>query len=1449
MNHRINDTLLAAAQLPGAVPGLAALAFGRAPSVATAAAGKHLAFLPLEALELDLSDPEQCDFGDYVLIEQLGQGGMGVVYRAHQHSLDREVALKLLSAGPWASPDFIARFRREAQSAARLQHPNIVPIYEIGQHAELNFFAMALIRGESLAQRIERDGALPAREAARLVRVIAEALDYAHRLGILHLDLKPANVLVDEHGEPQVADFGLAKRLDESLASDSDEVSGTPSYMAPEQAMARSQRIGVATDIYGLGAILYELMTGRPPFLGATPRQTLEDVVTREVPAPRGIAPDIPADLEAVCLRCLAKDPQQRYLSARGLAEDLGRFLEGRPVSVRPLHLGQRLVRWSRREPRVALAAAGAVLSLLAGLFATSLQWQRAEAHADDARTHLWSARAQTAQAAMAQGDGFQGLRALVTNLGEMEAVGRHAEAAIERQRIGSVLANAPQLIDLIRLPDGEAASALALSPDGRRFAVASYGNGVPRTIRQYDLDRGEMLWETVTDNLTRGMPVAGMSPHGRLAYTPDGTRILSHVMQNAPFPAPTMSDGILLDAETGRVLSPPVLPEDHADFVYSDDGRFALQRSRQDLVLRFPQNGQLFRVDDWSPLGPRLPHSVDNGFEWLFAPDGSALLGSGDFLRLSLFEPATLAVRWTLQLPGAAPVRAWRFSPDGRWLAVGTTQGRIWLVDVRDGVSEELPSTPAATVRWLEFNSNGRTLAARAEDGTLAAWDVATRRPRMAAFRDPRLSDILRLRLVGETLLAAGGNAVHLLELAPPSPFGHEAVPAPTKLRNRRQVHSSAFDLHPGRGLLVIAGSDGQIGIWRMSHPPLRASRAAPLPAARLDFDGERLIAVDGRDVQLVDVDNGAARSPRLRHPQPVRLAERSADGRSLVTVAGRTLRVFDAASGALRGAPLLLPQVPIRAVLAAQSPRLLLTTLEYVDDQPHERLHQIDLETGAPAAVELRVAGPLRGLAIDPQARFLLHHRAGGPSTPHAIAVLALDGQPRCPALELDADHTPGLSTIDADGRAWTFASHRQRRGLLLHWDTATCAVLLRLPVQQASGPNAPEAWGSGVALNQLMPDALSLFSADGRRRDIQTGAAARVQREFALSADGRRAALATRNSVRLFDLEHGERLSAPLVVPIAGNDAIAKLAFAPDGSRLLARTLAGRWLVWNLPAADGSHAELALLTSTLDPSGADPALGDQEFNALRRFVLQRAPAETGAANSAADVLLLAALEDEAVDPRFLPLDLRAVVNASLHEGWPPAGETPGDAPTLALGPQHLNGVDWQVDGVVSLNGGAAASHFGPLLPVTEALSLPPAVLSRVHLLMRINVPMSPQAPPKVAARVLLTGSDGREHVLEVLTRKHIVPTGWNLEPILEPGARIAWLGIGSTALRSGYATSSDAEESVFAVTLDVPPDAGPLRALRLAVGDGPIEAPLIYAVTLEREIATVSESGTKP
>jgi hypothetical protein len=346
---------------------------------------RPLAWLSPDEMDIDLADEKQRRFGDYELLERIGQGGMGVVYRARQHGLERDVAVKLLAAGPWASDEFVARFRREARNAARMQHPNIVEIYEFGHRDGLNFFSMRLVEGPSLAQRLAANGPMPERDAAKCARLLAEAMDYAHRLDVLHLDLKPANVLISHSGEPLIADFGLARRVDAGIGGGNEEISGTPSYMAPEQALQQSHPLTASTDIYGLGAILYEMLTGRPPFRGADAQSTLEAVLHESPPNPRSLRPGLSRDLEAICLRCLEKQPNDRYPSSRELADDLQRFIEGHPVAAHPLNWRQRLGRWARREPQLALAIAAAFLALALGGATTAVAWRKARQMQADA--------------------------------------------------------------------------------------------------------------------------------------------------------------------------------------------------------------------------------------------------------------------------------------------------------------------------------------------------------------------------------------------------------------------------------------------------------------------------------------------------------------------------------------------------------------------------------------------------------------------------------------------------------------------------------------------------------------------------------------------------------------------------------------------------------------------------------------------------------------------------------------------------------------------------------------------------------------------------------------------------------------------------------------------------------------------------------------------------------
>jgi len=330
---------------------------------------------------LDLDDPEQREFGDYELLEEIGRGGMGVVYRARQRSLDRDVAIKFIASG-LADTASVARFLGEARAAARLMHPTIVPVHEVGSIDGVHYFSMPLVRGRSLASLLE-DQRLDAGATIALLLKLCDAIDYAHRLGLLHLDLKPANVLLDAQGEPLIADFGLARHMDARGGVDAQEVSGTPSYMAPEQILIKQYRLSRATDLYGLGAILYRCLSGTSPHGEGEPDELIRRAVAGRVRPLSEVAPAVSRDLAAVCMKCLELEPGDRYASAAELANDLRHVRDGLPVSVRRIGWVERTQRWLSREPRLAAALAVALLALLLGAGSTAWQWRQAVAERD----------------------------------------------------------------------------------------------------------------------------------------------------------------------------------------------------------------------------------------------------------------------------------------------------------------------------------------------------------------------------------------------------------------------------------------------------------------------------------------------------------------------------------------------------------------------------------------------------------------------------------------------------------------------------------------------------------------------------------------------------------------------------------------------------------------------------------------------------------------------------------------------------------------------------------------------------------------------------------------------------------------------------------------------------------------------------------------------------------
>ena len=312
-------------------------------------------------------------FGDYELIEVLGRGGMGIVYRARQIRLNRVVALKMIPHERLPGEAEIKRFRAEAEAAASLDHPHLVPIYEVGEHEGRHFYAMKLLAGGSLAERISNlQSQISNGEAATLLAIIARAVHHAHQHGILHRDLKPSNILLDEQGQPQVADFGLARRLDgDSSLTLTGGVVGTPNYMAPEQAEGKSRQLTTAADVWSLGAIFYQLLTRQLPFPADTPLETMRHAREVEPKRPSSIQARVDRDLETICLKCLEKEPQKRYGSAEALAEDLERWLRHEPIRARPAGLWEQGLKWGKRHPAragllgVALAAPALIIAVL----------------------------------------------------------------------------------------------------------------------------------------------------------------------------------------------------------------------------------------------------------------------------------------------------------------------------------------------------------------------------------------------------------------------------------------------------------------------------------------------------------------------------------------------------------------------------------------------------------------------------------------------------------------------------------------------------------------------------------------------------------------------------------------------------------------------------------------------------------------------------------------------------------------------------------------------------------------------------------------------------------------------------------------------------------------------------------------------------------------------------
>lgn len=638
-------------------------------------------------------------FGEYELLEELGRGGMGVVYRAWQPALQRSVALKMLLAGPFASPEFARRFRREAQTAARLRHPGIAAIHDAGECDGQAFYTMELIEGRTLADVVRERLPVP-REAAALLEKTARAVAHAHALGVLHRDLKPSNILISADGEPRVADFGLARVAaeagNEAGLTLSTTLLGSPPYMAPEQAAGRQAT--EATDVYALGAIFYELLTGRPPHQGSSAQEILTHVREASIVEPRRLVPSLPRDLETVCLKCLAYEPARRYPGALALAEDLARWQRGEPVQARPVSRAEKTWRWCVRRPALAamLALTAAALVTVATVsIVASRRLQRAAAAEQtagrEARARLYDSLVAQARASLLTADAGRRFRAL--------DLVKQALALRDEREVHELAGSALALTDLRRTQLWQAppASLTWQTPGGNAWSVLTRGTNtcgitVHRAPDGAETARTDGLPQAVDD--ARAILSADLSL--ALYRGADG---LCRVVR--------ISDGTVLMAQAATGLGG-----------FHPGGKSVLLLSAEETLTHWHTDGS-GPVRGWNPP-PGIPsgnasqpvHAVfSRDAQWIACAEGSGVL--------MVVNAADGTAAQRMRMPSPLSSLAWH--PGGRWLAAVCTE-HVVIAD---------RTTGTAAFSWSTRDTGQVLAAAFSPDGSVLAtcgWDAMVR-------------------------------------------------------------------------------------------------------------------------------------------------------------------------------------------------------------------------------------------------------------------------------------------------------------------------------------------------------------------------------------------------------------------------------------------------------------------------------------------------------------------------------------------------------------------------------------------------------------------------------------------------------------------------------------------------------------------------------------------------
>jgi WD40 repeat protein len=1107
-------------------------------------------------------------FGAYELLEEIARGGMGIVYRARQTQVNRCVAVKVLASGVFAATDFVRRFRTEAEAVASLEHPNIVPIYEVGECEGQPFFSMKLAEGGTLAGRIHTaKGPIACADAVALMMRLASAVHFAHQHGILHRDIKPGNVLLDAQGEPMLTDFGLAKLVEkDSTLTRTLAVLGTPSYMSPEQARGDAKRLTTAVDVYGLGAVFYELLTGHPPFAGGTTMETVQQVLDKEPRRPTALRPDTDRDLETICLKCLEKDPSRRYASAEALAEDLKRWQRHETVSARPTSAFYALRKMVRRHRTGVAAVASIVLLLVAGVV---LSWRQADVERDLRER----AEANERTALEARRDAR-----LEAEQRRMQLVRLHVAAGTKLVEDHDAFMGLLQFVKALRLEEGD-----AQQEEPHRIRFSALLRTAPRLTQ---------VWAAAELVTAR--------------FSPDGTRVVCGGAKG----------GVqIFDAKTGAPVRSPIQPDPSALFAwFTPDGDFLGVVDRLGRLRHW-------RVETGEPAGPLLPtdvfwHQGRRYFDCVdYSADGrrvAAVMPTG----VQVFDVATGGQIGPL-LAETTAVHRVRIHPNGRTVAIGGRWPSIQMVEVNSGRTLWMLPDLGSESPLAAFSPDGTQLVTTSGSGNgdLDIWDAA-RGERVSSTVHLGAANIdVRYSLDGEHIATASSGVTRLVHAPTGRPW-HQSTTHGGPL--------TVMDFHPDGRRLASAGYDQIVRILNVDGVPAalpNLRHAAPINDLMFSRDGRQLLTAssDGT-VRLWGLTSGYGERLSISTGDSSRSrVAYSHDGKCLLTLgASGRMGVYGSQFGELLYSNTQPPWV-LSASFNRDGSRVAIA-----DANGNVRLWDLAEKRDV---YTVRHTAAVRHVEFSPDcSQFLTASDDGS-----ARLWNAWDGLPAAPAMvhgtgvKTAAFSTDGHRVITGDQNGTLAVWETQTGTLVRHVPTAYSTNLASVALnvdgrrvltlgQGASSwtqlwdGNTGEPIGPRVGL--FSPHRYpAVFSPDGRKYLLlfdansvaimgsETGQRTapllhheRLPVGFVFSLDGRMVLTCSDNEARLWDVESGE----PLTPPLRHRAYLTGGAWNPNGKEIATYTEDGSVQLWDVSPIRSPVAELERQAELLAAHRLDARIG---------------------------------------------------------------------------------------------------------------------------------------------------------------------------------------------------------------------------------------------------------------